>query len=60
MNVRMMELLDLLAQREREDEEPGYMEILPPLHAEIELPRALAKRRRFPVLMLAAGELQIA
>ena len=35
MNARMKELLDLLAQRERE-EDPGYMEILPPLHAEID------------------------
>jgi hypothetical protein len=37
MNDRMMVLLDRLAQRERE-EAPGYMEILPPLHAEIGQP----------------------
>jgi hypothetical protein len=33
MNAGMIALLDQLAQRERE-EEPGYMEILPPLQAE--------------------------
>ena len=34
MNARMKEWLDLLAEREREEQKPGYIEILPPLRAE--------------------------
>jgi len=34
MNARMKEWLDLLAECEREEQKPGYIEILPPLHVE--------------------------
>jgi hypothetical protein len=35
MNARMKQLLDRLAQRKLEEQDPGHMEILPP-YAEVE------------------------
>lgn len=57
MNARMMDLLDRLAQREREEEAPGYIEILPPLHAEIGHRGAFAEPRyRMRVVNVDGGE----
>ena len=44
MNARMKEWLDLLAEREREEEMPGYIEILPALRAQIVAPDDLKEQ----------------
>jgi hypothetical protein len=47
MNDRMMALLDRLAEQDREEEQRGHIEILPPLHAEIGRP--VSEEAHFPL-----------